>query len=188
MGIKGNEKADVLAKRGTLEPQDNKHLTQESLKHIFKKFWILLNLNRQKNQQENSGLAFKTLGKSFVKSSVKRLRQTLDCKQIENRRPGRGSLVVKVSDRSWHVTSSGRVPLKTRRVGKRSMLNLSRAQMSSRWSPFPRYAEDSSSFLLVLVDHVGRYRFLKQRGDFHWLTGIRIGRDRQGDVNMVTSS
>ncbi|GFT73125.1 hypothetical protein NPIL_397281 [Nephila pilipes] len=55
-------------------------------------------------------------------------------------------------------------------------------------SPFPRYAEDSSSFLLVFLDHVGGYRFLKQRGDFHWLTGIRIGRDRQGDVNMVTSS
>ncbi|GFV38606.1 uncharacterized protein TNCV_132451 [Trichonephila clavipes] len=47
---------------------------------------------------------------------------------------GRGSLVVKkVSDRGWHVTSSSPVPLKTRRVGERCPLNLSRAQTSSRW-------------------------------------------------------
>ncbi|GFT08673.1 hypothetical protein TNCV_662401 [Trichonephila clavipes] len=32
---------------------------------------------------------------------------------------GRGSLVFKVSDRGWLVTSSSPVPLKTRRVGKR---------------------------------------------------------------------
>ncbi|GFW97473.1 glutamyl aminopeptidase [Trichonephila clavipes] len=38
-----------------------------------------------------------------------------------------------VSDRGWHVTSSSPVPLKTRRVGERCMLNLSRAQASSRW-------------------------------------------------------
>ncbi|GFV05416.1 uncharacterized protein TNCV_226271 [Trichonephila clavipes] len=31
------------------------------------------------------------------------------------------------------VTSSSPVPLKTRRVGKRCMLNLSRAQTSSHW-------------------------------------------------------
>ncbi|GFW73103.1 uncharacterized protein TNCV_832221 [Trichonephila clavipes] len=43
---------------------------------------------------------------------------------------GHGSLVVKVSDR---VMSSSRVPLETRRVGKRCTLNLSRAQTSSRW-------------------------------------------------------
>ncbi|GFU85370.1 e-selectin [Trichonephila clavipes] len=35
---------------------------------------------------------------------------------------GRSSLVIKVSDRSWHVTSSSPVPLKTRRVGKRCPL------------------------------------------------------------------
>ncbi|GFW72949.1 uncharacterized protein TNCV_830721 [Trichonephila clavipes] len=46
---------------------------------------------------------------------------------------GRGSLVVKVSDRGWHVTSSSPVPLKTRRVGARCTLNLLRAQTSSRW-------------------------------------------------------
>ncbi|GFW20645.1 uncharacterized protein TNCV_1048681 [Trichonephila clavipes] len=41
---------------------------------------------------------------------------------------GHGSRVVKVSDRDW---SSSQVPLKTRRVGKRCTLNLSRAQTSS---------------------------------------------------------
>ncbi|GFY27906.1 hypothetical protein TNCV_4562601 [Trichonephila clavipes] len=46
---------------------------------------------------------------------------------------GRSSLVVKVSDRGWLVTSSSLVPLKTRRVGKRCPLNLSRAQTSSCW-------------------------------------------------------
>ncbi|GFW07613.1 uncharacterized protein TNCV_3917461 [Trichonephila clavipes] len=46
---------------------------------------------------------------------------------------GRGSLVVKVSDHGWRVMSSSPVPLKTRRVGERCTLNLSRAQTSSRW-------------------------------------------------------
>ncbi|GFX17093.1 uncharacterized protein TNCV_4266191 [Trichonephila clavipes] len=46
---------------------------------------------------------------------------------------GRGSLVVKVSDPGWHVTSSSPVPLKTRRVGQRCTLNLSRAQKCFRW-------------------------------------------------------
>ncbi|GFT02667.1 hypothetical protein TNCV_3690721 [Trichonephila clavipes] len=45
---------------------------------------------------------------------------------------GHGSLAVKVSDRGWHVTSLRPVPLKTRRVGQRCTLNLSRAQTSSR--------------------------------------------------------
>ncbi|GFW02066.1 uncharacterized protein TNCV_4854061 [Trichonephila clavipes] len=48
-------------------------------------------------------------------------------------RRGRGSLVVKVSDRGWHVTSSSPVPPKTRRVRKRCTLNISRAQTSPRW-------------------------------------------------------
>ncbi|GFW82110.1 transposable element Tcb2 transposase [Trichonephila clavipes] len=46
---------------------------------------------------------------------------------------GCSSLVVKVSDRSWLVTSSSPVPLKTRRVGKRCTSNLLKAQTSSRW-------------------------------------------------------
>ncbi|GFV70192.1 uncharacterized protein TNCV_2553361 [Trichonephila clavipes] len=43
------------------------------------------------------------------------------------------SLVVKVSDRDWLLTSSSPVLLKTHRVGKRGTLNLSRADTSSRW-------------------------------------------------------
>ncbi|GFU96861.1 uncharacterized protein TNCV_4042961 [Trichonephila clavipes] len=46
---------------------------------------------------------------------------------------GRGSLMVKVSDRGWLVTSSSPIPLKTHRVGQRCTLNLSIAQTSSRW-------------------------------------------------------
>ncbi|GFW93663.1 hypothetical protein TNCV_4541921 [Trichonephila clavipes] len=41
--------------------------------------------------------------------------------------------MVKVSDHGRHVTSSSLVPLKTRRVGQRCTLNLSRAETSSRW-------------------------------------------------------
>ncbi|GFU78671.1 uncharacterized protein TNCV_2302821 [Trichonephila clavipes] len=41
--------------------------------------------------------------------------------------------MVKVSDHGWLATSSSPVPLKTRRVGERYTLNLSRAQTSSRW-------------------------------------------------------
>ncbi|GFS50826.1 hypothetical protein TNCV_4847411 [Trichonephila clavipes] len=40
---------------------------------------------------------------------------------------GRDSLVVKVSDHGWHVTSSSPVPLKTCRVEESCMLNPSRA-------------------------------------------------------------
>ncbi|GFT73527.1 uncharacterized protein TNCV_4021351 [Trichonephila clavipes] len=43
------------------------------------------------------------------------------------------SPVVKVSDHGRHVMSSSPVPLKIRRVGQRCMLNLSRAETSTRW-------------------------------------------------------
>ncbi|GFW41956.1 uncharacterized protein TNCV_6651 [Trichonephila clavipes] len=46
---------------------------------------------------------------------------------------GCSSPVVKVSDHGRHVMSSSPVPLKTRRVGQRCTLNLSKAEMSSRW-------------------------------------------------------
>ncbi|GFY23259.1 uncharacterized protein TNCV_3939551 [Trichonephila clavipes] len=46
---------------------------------------------------------------------------------------GRGSRVVKVSDRGWFVPSSSPVPLKTRRVGQRCTLIPSRVHTSSRW-------------------------------------------------------
>ncbi|GFV88618.1 hypothetical protein TNCV_1244281 [Trichonephila clavipes] len=45
----------------------------------------------------------------------------------------RVSLLVKLSDRDWLVTSSSPELLKTRLVGERCTLNLSRAQTSSRW-------------------------------------------------------
>ncbi|GFW79548.1 uncharacterized protein TNCV_128531 [Trichonephila clavipes] len=46
---------------------------------------------------------------------------------------GCGSPVVKVSNHGRYVMSSIPVPLKTRRVGQRCTLNLSRAETSSRW-------------------------------------------------------
>ncbi|GFT36500.1 uncharacterized protein TNCV_3672051 [Trichonephila clavipes] len=46
---------------------------------------------------------------------------------------GCGSPVVKVSNIGRQVMSSSPVPLKTRIVGQRCTLNLSRAEMSSRW-------------------------------------------------------
>ncbi|GFW68090.1 putative RNA-directed DNA polymerase from transposon BS [Trichonephila clavipes] len=46
---------------------------------------------------------------------------------------GCGSPVVRVSNLGRHVMSSIPVPLKTRRVGQRCTLNLSRAETSSRW-------------------------------------------------------
>ncbi|GFS79949.1 uncharacterized protein TNCV_750911 [Trichonephila clavipes] len=44
-----------------------------------------------------------------------------------------GSPLVKVSDHGRHVMGSCSVPIKIRRVGERCMLNLRRAQTSSRW-------------------------------------------------------
>ncbi|GFW46107.1 uncharacterized protein TNCV_3277241 [Trichonephila clavipes] len=41
--------------------------------------------------------------------------------------------VVKESDHGKYVMSSSPVPLKTRRVGQRCTLNLSRAETSSQW-------------------------------------------------------
>ncbi|GFT24384.1 uncharacterized protein TNCV_3252321 [Trichonephila clavipes] len=52
---------------------------------------------------------------------------------VMSQRGSCGSPVVKVSDHGRHVTSSSPVPLKTRRVGQRCTLNLSRAETSSRW-------------------------------------------------------
>ncbi|GFX13909.1 uncharacterized protein TNCV_3422201 [Trichonephila clavipes] len=54
-------------------------------------------------------------------------------KEPSIQREGCGSPVVKVSDHGMHVKSSSPVPLKIRRLGQRSTLNLSRAQTSSRW-------------------------------------------------------
>ncbi|GFX35525.1 uncharacterized protein TNCV_103321 [Trichonephila clavipes] len=53
--------------------------------------------------------------------------------QLSDDLGGCGSPVVKVSNHGRHVMSSIPVPLKTRRVGQRCTLNLSRAETSSRW-------------------------------------------------------
>ncbi|GFU84729.1 hypothetical protein TNCV_2126701 [Trichonephila clavipes] len=52
---------------------------------------------------------------------------------MTNKSCGRGSLMAKGSDPDRLVTSSSPAPLKTRRVGERCTLNLSRAQTSLRW-------------------------------------------------------
>ncbi|GFU74590.1 uncharacterized protein TNCV_3362141 [Trichonephila clavipes] len=51
----------------------------------------------------------------------------------EVRLRGCGSPVVKVLDYGRHAMSLSPVPLKTRRVGQRCTLNLSRAETSSHW-------------------------------------------------------
>ncbi|GFU47519.1 uncharacterized protein TNCV_2000221 [Trichonephila clavipes] len=53
--------------------------------------------------------------------------------QVRHQKQGCGSPVFKVSDHGTHVMSSSPVPLKTRRVGQRCTLNLSRAETSSHW-------------------------------------------------------
>ncbi|GFW31096.1 hypothetical protein TNCV_2576781 [Trichonephila clavipes] len=63
-----------------------------------------------------------------------------------------GSPVVKVSDHGRHVMSSSPVPLKTRRVGQRCTLKLSRAQTSSCWwGVVVRRGDGSASSGVVLV-------------------------------------
>ncbi|GFT26472.1 hypothetical protein TNCV_3603351 [Trichonephila clavipes] len=66
-------------------------------------------------------------------------------------RDGRGSLVIKVSDRGSHVTSSSPVPTKTRRVGERCTLNLSRAQTSSRWCGVVVRKSGASSCVILVT-------------------------------------
>ncbi|GFT19616.1 uncharacterized protein TNCV_2534911 [Trichonephila clavipes] len=68
----------------------------------------------------------------FVYDLLK-LQKKLELGMSEKALWGCGSPVVKVSNHGRHVMSSIPVPLKTRRVGKRCMLNLSRAETSSRW-------------------------------------------------------
>ncbi|GFS52927.1 uncharacterized protein TNCV_330801 [Trichonephila clavipes] len=72
---------------------------------------------------------------------------------------GRGSLVVKVSDRGWHVTSSSPIPLKTYRIGGRCTLNLSRAQTSSRWcGVIVRKGGDTAQESSLSLDHGSKLR------------------------------
>ncbi|GFX13732.1 hypothetical protein TNCV_599421 [Trichonephila clavipes] len=64
---------------------------------------------------------------------------------------GRGSLVVKVSDRGWRVMSSTPVPLKIHRVGERCTLNLSRTQTSSRWCGIVVRRGDANSGVVLVT-------------------------------------
>ncbi|GFU51908.1 uncharacterized protein TNCV_3734141 [Trichonephila clavipes] len=79
---------------------------------------------------------------SSSQESLKRLavqRRMMYVTSVEVKHPpivlfqGSGSPVVKISDHGRHIVSSNTVPLKTRRVGQRCTLNLSRAETSSRW-------------------------------------------------------
>ncbi|GFW13409.1 hypothetical protein TNCV_1879111 [Trichonephila clavipes] len=69
------------------------------------------------------------LGNTALNTNEYSLKRTLGL----HRKCEYGSPVVKVLDHCRHVVSSSPVPLKTRRVGKRCTLNMSRAQTSSRW-------------------------------------------------------
>ncbi|GFX35062.1 hypothetical protein TNCV_2330021 [Trichonephila clavipes] len=64
---------------------------------------------------------------------------------------GCGSPVVKVSNHGRHVMSSIPVPLKTRRVGQRCTLNLSRAETSSRWIGHPHGKENLITYHPIKV-------------------------------------
>ncbi|GFT36499.1 uncharacterized protein TNCV_3672041 [Trichonephila clavipes] len=53
--------------------------------------------------------------------------------QGSEERKGCGSPEVRVSNQGRYVMNLSPVPLKTRRIGQRCTLNLSRAETSSRW-------------------------------------------------------
>ncbi|GFV11387.1 uncharacterized protein TNCV_299871 [Trichonephila clavipes] len=71
---------------------------------------------------------------------------------------GCGSPVVKVSNHGRHVMSSIPVPLKTRRVGQRCTLNLSRAETSSRWCGVVVRRGGASSVSSTSLDHGSKLR------------------------------
>ncbi|GFU75390.1 uncharacterized protein TNCV_4177321 [Trichonephila clavipes] len=73
---------------------------------------------------------------NFVQRDIKKshsLSSLLNFLRAFSDGPVAGVQVVKVSNHGWHVSSSSPVPQKTRRVGQRCTLNISRAEMSSRW-------------------------------------------------------
>ncbi|GFY35563.1 uncharacterized protein TNCV_196631 [Trichonephila clavipes] len=87
-------------------------------------------LRSQVNEEMHASLVYMSMRtekkiplKSWLFSSTLIRRQFRGC----------GSPVVKVMNHGRHVMSSSPVPLKTRRVGQRCTLNLSRAETSSRW-------------------------------------------------------
>ncbi|GFV92192.1 hypothetical protein TNCV_1896281 [Trichonephila clavipes] len=85
-----------------------------------------VSLNKLRNFSLQSHVDADILQASFV------LEKSID-KLFSRHKWGCGSPVVKVSNHGRYVMSSIQVPLKTRRVGQRCTLNLSRAETSSRW-------------------------------------------------------
>ncbi|GFU01735.1 uncharacterized protein TNCV_1522541 [Trichonephila clavipes] len=71
---------------------------------------------------------------------------------------GCGSPVVKVSDHGRYVMSSRPVPLKTRRVGQRCTLNLSRAETSSHWCGVVVRREVPAQVSSMSLDHGSKLR------------------------------
>ncbi|GFS54530.1 hypothetical protein TNCV_1742801 [Trichonephila clavipes] len=86
-----------------------------------------------KNKESDRGIVILNLGQVTRTTIDLLLSQTTTPWQRILQR-GCGIPVVKISDQGRHAMSSSPVSLKTRRVGQRCMLNLSRAEMSSRWS------------------------------------------------------
>ncbi|GFW51694.1 histone-lysine N-methyltransferase SETMAR [Trichonephila clavipes] len=67
---------------------------------------------------------------------------------------GCGSLVVEVSERGWHITSSSPVPLKTHRVGQRCTLNMSKVQRP----PVGGVDRTGGVSSVVVLDHGSKLR------------------------------
>ncbi|GFW97855.1 uncharacterized protein TNCV_1426181 [Trichonephila clavipes] len=110
---------------------------------------------------------------------------------------GRGSQVVKVLDHGCYVTSSSPVPLKTRLVGKRCMLNLSRDQTSSRWcgAVFRRGGDSSGVVLgtwsqLKITSYVAKSPPVAEKRDINihlliWRGGLVRKRDASSGVVLI---
>ncbi|GFX55319.1 uncharacterized protein TNCV_3968731 [Trichonephila clavipes] len=71
---------------------------------------------------------------------------------------GCGSPMVRVSDHGRYVMSSSPVPLKTRRLGQRCTLNLSRAETSSRWCGVVGRRGDAAQMSSTSLDHGSKLR------------------------------
>lgn len=78
----------------------------------------------------------------------------------------------------------GESPLKTGNEKAQLRAVLTKTILELRVA-FPSYAEDRAFTPLVDLSHMAIYWSRSQRDDFHWFSCIRIGRDRQGDVNIA---
>ncbi|GFW37819.1 hypothetical protein TNCV_4630241 [Trichonephila clavipes] len=88
-----------------------------------------------------------------ISSWVPVWRKSLDFGVTHRVHSVRGSLVIKVSDRGWHVTSSSPVPLKTRRVREPCSLNLLRARGSINVALHFSAARGLFSTDLIILNH-----------------------------------